>query len=85
MLWASMREFGSFDLSIEYTFTCNGPVFESSVVSSCQMSIHVHVMGQYARIRYLSFRRAENIVASLHICTDSPESSLLAYTKYGCR
>ena len=37
------------------------------------------------RVLYLSHCRASKAQASLCKCTGSPEPSLLAYTKYGCR
>ena len=43
------------------------------------------IMTQCMRFWYLSHKRAANAQASLRICTDSPEPSLLAHTKYGCR
>ena len=37
------------------------------------------------RVWYLSHQRAAKANANLRICADSPEPSLLAHTKYGCR
>ena len=42
-------------------------------------------MGQCTRLWYLSHQRAVKAWVSLHIWADSPEPSLLVYTKYGCR
>ena len=33
----------------------------------------------------ITSERAVKAQTGLHICEDSPEPSLLAYTKYGCR
>ena len=40
-------------------------------------------LSQHMRCSYLSDSRAPQALVSLCICTDSPEPSLLAYTKYG--
>ena len=48
------------------------------------MEIHVQriQIGLVHEFLYLSQQRAVEAQASLHICADSPEPSLLPYTKY---
>ena len=59
------------------TYICSGKT------NSCNYSIQVdvHVIGSANKI-YQSHRRAAKVQASLRKCVDSPELSLLAYTKY---
>ena len=43
------------------------------------------ILLHYIKVWHLSRSQATNVQASLRKCVDSPESSLLVYTKYGSR
>ena len=66
--------------------SCNLIIQKFSVSTVfCFPVVFVVHLGQCTRFYDLSLQQAAKAQASLHICADSPELSLLAYTKYGCR
>ena len=74
-------------------------IWNDTLMKKCfkdwSQSIHLHIpqsnyayghyMNQCKRLLRLSHWWAAKALKSLRICTDSPEPSLLAYTKYGSR